>query len=238
MISQSDAKLSSVYHIGNYSWFELFYRYMTENKPNLLKHVVIVGAIVLAVAVYFFFFNPFPSSEVIARVGTEEITQHDIDVRIRQATVLGSEVGFTVPGDAMFDRALDGLINESLIYQDAILQGYSANSELVDVRYEYAREAFDTEKAFLDRMKENLLTPKEFRENIARQIVLFEYLEEMRRLEEQERIEATMPAPVEGEVGLEVEVERRQLTQDEINLLVDQRSEELKDEFGVEVFLD
>lgn len=177
-------------------------------------------------------------SEVIARVGAEEITREDANIRERQLLVRASQGRLSIPEAALFDRAVDHLITESLLYQDAVRQGFSADPEEVEARYNATRDNFESEEAFLSRMEENLLTPRKFRENIARQIVLFAYLEELKRLEAQAELDAALAQQTSDGVELEVSVERTQLTQGEIDSISERRAEELRSEFAVEVYLD
>jgi hypothetical protein len=181
------------------------------------------------------------SGEVIARVEDQEITRHEVDARVRQKLVEGSRGGgLSVPEDALFDQALNDLILEALLYQDAVEKGYTADPQEVEERYAHARSQFESESAFLERMEENLLTPETFRENIARQIVRYYYLLDIRRAEIEEELNTTL-ADQETETKLSVSVDAENippLTNAEVNELARERAEELKDVYEVEVYLD
>jgi len=217
-----------------------------EETSNPQKHslkrfalpAIAVLLVVGVVAVYQFDLLSKGEGEVIVRVGNEEITRQDAEIRERQLLVRASEGQLSVPQDALFDRAIDDLITESLLYQDALRQGFTADPNEVEVRYNKAEAAFDSEVAFLERMQENLLTPEKFRENIARQIVLFAYLEELKRLAIQEQLDQVVGGKTPDGTSVTVTAERTQLTQDEINEISENKAEALKSEFEVEVFLD
>ena len=198
----------------------------------------ILLSVVIIILVLAYFLGGFTGGgKVIARVGDEVITRHDVEVRIQQSLVRGASGGLVTVEALLFDRSLDDLITESMLFQDALKQGFVIDTEEVDRRYQLVRDNYDTEKEFLERMKANLTTPKEFRRNIGRQIVLFAYLEELKRLEMQEQFtQAILPQEQDGPT-LEITVERIPVTGEDIKRLSDKRILELQDEIEVEVFL-
>jgi len=213
-------------------------RFVWSNKQ--LVSIIAVALVLLLGAGYYFIFHAYVTpqeNEIVATVGNEVITKHDIDVRVRQSLVSGSKVGFTVPEDAFFDRALDSLIDESLVYQDASREGYSATEAEVEARYGIALSKFSSEDAFFERMEANLLTPEEFKKNISRQIVLFAYIEELRRREVQAELDALPQQTTDSGATLVITADRTPVTQDDINRLTKERAEELKEVFPVTVHI-
>ena len=211
------------------------------NKRRVLTACFIMAVAILGLVYYFFFtISATPKqndNDIVATVGDEIIPRHDVDVRVRQSLVKGSVDGYAVPEAAFFDRGVDDLINESLIYQGALQEGHSASEDEVTLRYEVAQSKFSSEEAFLDRMKENLLTPEEFRNNIKRQIIIFSYLEELKRREVQAELDALPQQVTESGATVSITADHTPLTQTDINRLVEKRAKELEDVFTVKIFL-
>ena len=210
----------------------------TEQSVGMKRNIVIaLAAIIILGGAYVFFAEPQTAEgDIVARVGDEVITQHDVDVRIRQTIVRGQS-GLTVPEAALFDRSLDDLITESLVFQEALREGFEVDHAEVERRYENVRANYDSEEAFLERMRENLLTPDAFRENIGRQDVLFRYLEELKRRELQAEIEGSLGMGQADGPSVEITAETVPVTQEDINRLAGERAEELKKEVKIEVFV-
>ena len=202
--------------------------------------LIILGIILLLLALgaAALLSDRFTSDDVVAEVGEETITRHDTDVRIRQSLARGLNGGLSVPEDALFDRALDELITESLLYQDAIRRGFSADPNEVERRYNIAFEKRDSEGEFLEDLKRNLLTPEEFRRNIARQTILFAYLEDLKRQEIEGQIAQAVGGKEANGASIEVTAERAPVSQEDINRLSEIRVEELKREIEVNVYVE
>jgi len=185
-------------------------------------------------------------ADVVARVGGEVITRHDIETRTRQAVINSQKGGLSVPEDLLFDRSLDDLITESLLFQGALKDGFYVDEEEVNRRYEYAETEYKriqgetgSTQTFLERMAENLMTPEEFRRNIGRQIVLFAYLEELKRQEVNDMLNAAIIGDKKTKGAyLEVDTEKTPVTSEDISLISQRRADELREEFSVEVYLE
>ncbi len=213
-----------------------------QYKLTLSQVGIPIALVVVVLALGAYLFVDGSSSgvkkEVVAKVGEETITRHDVDVRTRQAIVRSRDSGLSVPEDALFDRSLDDLITESTLYQDAVRQGFTVNKEDVNNRYLLARSLYDSEKAFLKRMKENLLEPEEFRRNLERQSVLVSYFEEMKRKELQAEINTSLGLNEDNSgVSLAITADRTPVTSDDIKRFSDLRLIELGNEFPVEVYV-
>ncbi len=209
--------------------------------------LIIVSILVVSAGVFYIFFSRTDnnSDKIVAKVGEEVITQHEVETRIRQIIVSSKKGGLTVPEDALFDSSLDDLITESLLFQDALKQGFFIDPKVVDARYEYAEKEYERiqkesglTQTFLGRMAENLMTPEDFRRNIGRQMVLFAYLEDLKRKETDKALNKVLNEGNNGDnVRIEVASERTQVTSDDIARISKERADQLKVEYPIKVYL-
>ncbi len=216
------------------------YKFKTISFSIIIILVIITG-------IFFIFLSRTAddANKIVAKVGEEIITQNDVDTRVRQIIVSSKDEGLTVPEDVLFGSSLDDLITESLLFQDASRQGFFVDSDIVDERYEYAKKEYEKiqkksglTQTFLERMAVNLMTPEDFRRNIGRQMILFAYLEDLKRKEMDKVLSAALNRGNEDSTRIEVTSERTQVTSDDISRISKERAAELKKEYFVEIYLD
>jgi len=214
-----------------------------ETSRPALKPAYIVGFLLLIIlggAAYLFLVDPIRSpdkdtSPVIATINGEEITHKMVEARRHQILArVASGASLSVPEDALYDRALDDLITETLLYQDAVARGITADPDAVESRYNQTRSNYASEEEYQDRLAANHLTDEQFIENIQRQIVLLEYFDQL----VQERVlGATEGLIDESESGTQIRVDvQTELTQELVNELSVEKFDELSQDADIHVF--
>ncbi|NBD74372.1 hypothetical protein GVX82_05025 [Patescibacteria group bacterium] len=193
------------------------------------------------------------SSEVIARVNGEPITQGEFDQQMQQAESFISSMGDADPAQVeqvraqLEDSIVDDLINAELLYQEAVAQGFEAGPEAVEGEVQATQEQMGSAEQFSAQLATLGLTEEGFRDLIARQVTIDDYLSAEAGIDEIEVTEEEVQtfyddavANFEGEPP-SLEEARPQIEQQLINEksqeIVQALIEELRSEAEVEVLL-
>jgi murein DD-endopeptidase MepM/ murein hydrolase activator NlpD/parvulin-like peptidyl-prolyl isomerase len=79
--------------------------------------------------------SPAPTSEpAVAQVGGESISQADYDLAVKQLSAAGSTLGQELSSDLLDQRALESLVDDTLLAQAATRAGYLPNQADLDRR--------------------------------------------------------------------------------------------------------
>lgn len=148
--------------------------------------IILVVVILLGVAVYYASTSGMFSSlgvsggSVLASVNGADITQSDVEERIAHAkTGLEAQgINFTDPAtrDVLESQALEEIINETLVLNDAQAKGIAVTEEEVEAQYAQVRSRFDSDALFAEELSKNSFTEASLRENIRRELTLQKYV--------------------------------------------------------------
>jgi parvulin-like peptidyl-prolyl isomerase len=113
-------------------------------------------------------------AKVLVKVNDVPITLNEVEdevTRIVSQTLYHREAS-PEKREALRKDALEKLIEKELEYQEAKRQGIKADSEKIKESTEEVRGRFPSEKAFNEVLKKNNLTMKQFKERVARELVI------------------------------------------------------------------
>ena len=228
----------------------------TNNKMPLVAASVVIALALVGGTLYMSGALPFlggttDNSKVVATVNGEKVTRTELDARILQNKTSYESQGADLDDPATYSeiekQALDFMVNEKLILQDAEARNISVTSEEVDAQFQATAGNFETEQAFEDALKENGLTREVLRENLTTQLTVQKYFDEVINSElvgvtEEEvtnfysEYQAQNPeAPELEELRLQIEeLLREQKTQAEVEKILT----ELKDGADIQIMLE
>lgn len=148
----------------------------------------VVGIIVLALmgaAAYVFLSSDRLSSltsgeAVLASVNGIDIKESDVTTRIGHARTgleaQGLDLNDPQTRALLESQALDELINETVVLEDAERKGVSVTQEEVDTQFGEIRARFATEVEFDAELSKNDFTQETLRENIRRELTIQKYV--------------------------------------------------------------
>ncbi len=114
--------------------------------------------------------------KVVARVNGEEITKTELDSYSQQ--LKSQQQAAQVPEDELRQRALDQLVNQEVLSQEARNSGVSAGEQEVQDRIDQISEQFQDDSQFQDRLAQNGITEEDLRSDIRNQIMIQKYLDQ------------------------------------------------------------
>jgi parvulin-like peptidyl-prolyl isomerase len=135
--------------------------------------------------------RPVPSGPAVARVNDAVITERDLDVRISELLPMASFHG-NMPADrrlALSRAALDELIFEELVWQEAARAGRRPDAAGVEAEIARVRQRFPSEAEFRAGLAASRVSEQEFRGYMERAVLM-----------RTARARHVPPAPTAGEV--------------------------------------
>lgn len=182
------------------------------------------------------------NGETAATVNGEKISQSQLEARMMQTQQsLGTSTD--VSEEEMQTQALNSLINEALIMQEAENQGVTVSDEEVNNSYQTIEDRFDDESQFQQTLDEQGLTKEDLKENIRRELMTQKYLQNNINQEEvsvaDEEIQQTydqLSSQREGVPPLE-EIKpqlKQQLQSQKQNQLIQQLIEQLRNNTDIQ----
>ncbi len=113
---------------------------------------------------------------VVALVDGAPITSDDLDIRLEQILPVASYHGHLEPERmvSLKRAALDDLALDELIYREALNQGRRASADAIEADLRQVKARFEDGTQFSAALQETGLTEREFRQRLARTIVVRE----------------------------------------------------------------
>ncbi|WP_350343739.1 peptidylprolyl isomerase [Proteinivorax tanatarense] len=151
-------------------------------------------ALAMLIAMLLVFTGCVGESNVVAVIDDIEITREDLDREIAlRYKVLGQQ---TLPDEFKSDF-LDQLIEEELLYREAVNQGLEPDKEDVEQRYDMLvdrliNQVYETEANFIRKLEEHELTQSDFKEVMERITTI-----EMLRSEKEKELEMVTKEEIE-----------------------------------------
>lgn len=150
--------------------------------------------------------------DIIAVVNGEEITWAELESRASQMKMRYEMQGEAVTPemeDRIREMVLDNMIDEILLLQEALRQGFEVTEEEIDEAYEDIVARYDGEEQLKALLDEDGMTVEDLRDQIREQLIIMGYIDEY--------VEQEL-----GEEGLEV-------TEEDIRDLYDMYSAQMED---------
>lgn len=115
-------------------------------------------------------------SPAVATVNGTAITQKELDIRLASFLPMASYHGSVSPEKlaSLKRAALDELILEELVWQDAQRQGLSPTASAVEAELDEMKRRFESEEAFDSALREGGITLKEYKQFLARKVLVRE----------------------------------------------------------------
>lgn len=139
----------------------------------------VVAALVAGVAVGMYLTRAIRRADsvdvrAVAYVNGAPINADDLDVRLEQILPFASYHGGVKAERLLSLRrtALDELVLDELIYQEAVAEGKRAPAGAVEAELDAVRTRFDSDTQFAAALNENGLTERAFRERLARTVLV------------------------------------------------------------------
>ncbi len=193
------------------------------------------------------------STEVIARVNGEPITQAAFDQQMQQAEAFLSTLGGGDPAELdsvrgqLQESIVQDLINAELLHQEAVESGYAAEADAVDAEVAATRASVGGDEDFAVQLATLGLTEESFHELIEKQLTIDSYLAAETAIDEIEITDAEVEAfyaeataefdgdpPPLAEVRPNIE---QQLSTEKSQAIVNALIDKLRAEAEVEVLL-
>ena len=189
--------------------------------------------------------------EIVASVSGTEITRGEFEGTVARTRLSYEQQGanFTgEQGEAMLDQireqAINTLVHEELLLQEAREKGFEATQEAVEEELEGAKAQYPSEEEFATVLEANYLNEDDFKKMIANNMVIDEFLqseieeapvsdEDVQQLYDQYAAQTEdMPALEDVKSQLELEISQ-QNQQAQIGVLIEQ----LMEKSEVEIFI-
>jgi parvulin-like peptidyl-prolyl isomerase len=121
------------------------------------------------------------TGETVALVNGQKLRRSELVARVSQARSIFEAQGAKFETEEQIkeleDLSLENLINETLLIQEANDKGISAGDAEVEEQYKSIAEQSGGEEQLLNELAQNNVTPKEFRENIYKQMLLKNFID-------------------------------------------------------------
>jgi len=144
----------------------------------LAKRIVaLVLVVILLTTGYWFVWG---HEDAVAFVNGEPITRKELAARVNDVLAEYASSGEEITAEVMAginQDVLDELITETLLVQAAADAGVTVTDEDVDAYYGQLADEYGGEEAFLELLRENGYTVARFREEVARQMAIQQYIE-------------------------------------------------------------
>lgn len=160
-----------------------------DNKTLLIAGAVVVALALIAGTLYMTGNLPLiggitgSNKAAVATVNGEKITRAELNKRIEQNKSSYEAQGADLSDPAVYSeverQALDFMVNEELILQDAASRNIAATSEEVEEQFQNTIGNFPDETSFENALKENGLTRETLNENIETQLIIQKYFDEI-----------------------------------------------------------
>ena len=162
-------------------------------NKRLVILLVVLAAAAAALAAWRLREPPVPASPAVATVNGTAITQKELDIRVTSLLPMASYHGNVSPDKLASLRraALDELILEELVWQDARRQGLSPDATAVEAELDDMKRRFDSGEAFEAALREDGVALDTYRKFLARKVLV--------RAERQKR--SALHDPTEAEIA-------------------------------------
>ena len=150
--------------------------------------------------------------DIVAVVNGDEITWAELESRASQMKMMYEMQGEAVTPemeDRIREMVLDNMIDEILLLQEALRQGFDVTEEEIDEAYEDIVARYDSEEELKSLLHEDGMTVEDLRDQIREQLIIMGYIDEY--------VEQEL-----GEEGLEV-------TEEDVRELYERYSAQMED---------
>ncbi len=150
--------------------------------------------------------------DIVAVVNGDEITWAELESRASQMKMRYEMQGEAVTPemeDRIREMVLDNMIDEILLLQEALRQGFDVTEEEIDEAYEDIVARYDSEEELKSLLHEDGMTVEDLRDQIREQLIIMGYIDEY--------VEQEL-----GEEGLEV-------TEEDVRELYERYSAQMED---------
>ncbi|GAW91665.1 peptidylprolyl isomerase [Calderihabitans maritimus] len=138
------------------------------------RRILLIGALIMVVI---FAVSGCGKSNVVATVNGEQITRDELDERVEKLKGMSGHQGASLEGEAgekfiaaLEKQALDQLIQELLIFQEAKKQGINIETSQIDEHLAKIKSQFPSEEMFQQLLAQQNLTEEDLRHYILFQL--------------------------------------------------------------------
>jgi hypothetical protein len=164
----------------------------TKVKKKYLSIALILLSVGLIIAVVFYAgfmrkaqntFGNIEGANIVASVNGEELNRLEFDSRVSQARSILESQGVDFSSDDALRElnrvALDNLINERLLIQEAIKKGLEVSQEEVEKQYDILADQSGGVDKLLEELKSNNVSVEKFKLNIHQQMILRSFVDSL-----------------------------------------------------------
>lgn len=80
--------------------------------------------------------------------------------------------------EQLWEMVIKSLIEQEALFQQAVEEGYAVSEEILDEEYDYIKGQFESDEEFQTALDESNYTPESFRELLARDLAIEQFLDD------------------------------------------------------------